>query len=93
MGLDRVEIYRKKRLLDTTPQWRWRYVVAGNNARLANGGEAYGDLKDCVVGAARVVGFDVHSELNWDFVGATGNTSFYRVDRAGGTKIEIRVTH
>lgn len=92
MGIDRVEIYLRKRLLDVEPQWRWRYVAAGNSAKLANGGEGYGKLEDCVLAAARVVGFDPHSETNWDLIERFGSTEVFHVQRAGGGLIEVRRT-
>lgn len=44
--MDRIEIY-----LDELGEYRWRYVRAGNNKRLANGGEGYkhrGDLVEAL---------------------------------------------
>lgn len=91
--LDRVEIFRSKRLLDLGLQWRWRYVREGNNKRMANGGESFENLEDCVISAGRVVGFDVHSEENWDLVETRPDgTEIFIVERAGGNKIEIRRT-
>lgn len=37
-------------------EWRWKYQSAGNNENLANGGEGYQNVRDCVKSAARVLG-------------------------------------
>lgn len=90
MGTDRVVFYRKKRLLDTTPEWRWRYRAAGNSKILANGGESYKWLGDCVAAAGRVVGFDVNAKDNWDLIDTRPDgTEVFHVQRAGGGLIQI----
>lgn len=91
--IDRVEVYLKRRRVSATLDWRWRYVAAGNNARLASGGEAYGDFFDCVQAAGRVVGFDWFDRDGKDLIEEHGNTkrrtSVYHVNRFGGGKLEI----
>jgi hypothetical protein len=37
-------------------EWRWRYQAAGNNEKLAHGGEGYIDFLDCLGSALRVTG-------------------------------------
>lgn len=90
MGIDTLVLYSKKRLLDTAPQWRWRYVAAGNHEKLANGGESYQQLEDCVLAAARVTGFNPQT-LDWDLIETHPNgTEVFHVQRAGGGLLRIR---
>lgn len=52
MDYDRLSFYRS----GLRKQWRWRYQAAGNNAKLANGGESYGKLDDVIASAFRACG-------------------------------------
>lgn len=51
---DRLDVYPSKRMLNSG--FRWRYVAAGNQSRMANGGQHYNDFVDCLTGALRVCG-------------------------------------
>lgn len=54
--MDRIEIYRGRGLRKSSRGWRWRYVAAGNYARLASGHESYNSQEDALAGLRRVCG-------------------------------------
>lgn len=56
--MDRIEIYQGRGRVGRK-QWRWRYVAAGNSARLAHGGESYQNYSDCLAAMSRVTGVAV----------------------------------
>lgn len=93
--IDTVVVYQSKRLLDKEPQWRWRYVAAGNHEILANGGESYVDFLDILRAANRVVGIDFFDRDTRDLIETRGNqksvTQVYHVQRAGGGLLEVHV--
>lgn len=44
-------------------QWRWRYSAEGNSERLANGGEEYHNLENCMTSAFRVCGLRAETSV------------------------------
>lgn len=58
--MDTLTFYQQR----LTKRWRWRYQSAGNRAKMANGGESYSKLSDCVRAAFRVCGLPNQYESN-----------------------------
>jgi hypothetical protein len=81
--VDRIEIYRGKGLTKGQRGWRWRYIAAGNQKRLANGNESYNNQDDALEGMRRVCGLPtpIPGQDGWQpLTGAVGETS-WRVSR------------
>lgn len=89
-ALDRIEVYQSK-----TPfrrGWRWRYVAAGNNARMGNGGEAYRRSEAALEAAVRVCGLPASVLDRWTEVAPSpGVEVAWVVSRNGGlVRVEFR---
>lgn len=52
--VDRVEFFK-----DDAEEWRWHRQAHGNNEIIADSGEGYKNLQDCIDAAVRVNGMDV----------------------------------
>lgn len=79
MNIDRIEIYKSRRVLKRRREWRWRFV-AGNGKRLANGGEGYANLGELLDALARVIGV-----ARGDLLELQVSRNAYSINRAGRT--------
>lgn len=85
--LDRVEIYRRR-----GRGWRWRYVAAGNNKRLAHSGEAYQGYPDCLETARRVL--HLRPTTLWTEVPSrNGTLQTFIATRYNGEQITVELSH
>lgn len=82
MDEDRLTIYKSRALLRSG--WRWRYQAAGNNSKLANGGEAYNSVSDAIESAFRVVG------INYGLLGDARDVEGV-YERAGRSTVRVVV--
>lgn len=87
--MDRIEIYRGRGLTKRARGWRWRYVAAGNNARLASGHESYLYADDALAGMRRVCGLPepIPGQDGWEQL--TGREMSWRVSRHEDNKILV----
>lgn len=87
MDIDRIEIYQGRGLRKGL---RWRYIAAGNNARLANGGEAYSSTDDLFATLIRVCGLPPMRSPwgSWREV----SDQKWRVTRDNGDVVIVEVT-
>lgn len=68
--MDRVELYFSHKPSRYGGGWRWRYVAAGNNMRMANGGQGFNSYSDVLASMCRVVSLSLRSE-DWLQLGDT----------------------
>lgn len=88
--MDLIEVYRHR----LSGGYRWRYL-AGNNKKLASGGEGYANLVDLIASMARVcylpesIEHPLWLEVSW---GRDGRVRTWEVIRVGGNKVRVELT-
>lgn len=87
--MDRIEIYKGRGLRKRSQRWRWRYVAAGNNARLATGAESYLNEDDALAGMRRVCGLPdpIPGQDGWEQL--TGREMSWKVNRGEDERILV----
>lgn len=68
-------------------QWRWRYQAEGNFEKLANGGESYHSLDDCVNSAFRVCGIRLGRGITPATITAAAGREYLR----DGYSVEVEI--
>ena len=72
-------------------QWRWKYQSSGNHEQLANGGESYAELGECVRSAFRVCGIENPLSMDENLFRKLPEDVDRLVARGNGFDVEVRV--
>jgi len=86
MTTDHLIFYKGRRFRVGSQKWRWRYESVGNYKKMANGGEAYGDLEYVMKSAFRVCGLVPTGREDFEGMGEV-------MKREGGTEVRVRVEY